>query len=294
MPQRFRLRPVRAATLLIVAALLAAVAAAPVDAAPPKRIAALTPFTANAVAQLGVRPVARGELLGGRDQVHPLLNGVRILQLSHPNGPNLEQLAALNPQVVLTTPTFRKGHAAMRRLGIRVMESDPASVQSVPREMQRIGVLLGRERQARKLANTQVRRINTAMKKVRRSPSVLLILGVGRTPFAFLADSWGGDLVRHAGGRLLTQGLRGSGGFARISNEVVVRRNPDIIIAVPHSETKNIPALARYLKTNPAWRNTRAMRTGRVYVSTGNSFLQAWTDVDRVIADVQTKYLKNR
>ncbi len=284
-------------TRTLLAALLATVvaltAATPATAAY-KRVAALTPFTANAMAQMGVKPVARGELLGGVDQVDPLLRGVRVLKLSHPNGANLEQLAQLNPQLVLTTPTFRKGAAGMKRLGMRVVESDPTSVAAVPREFVRVGKLIGRERQARTLANAQVRRINAVKRKAKRSPTVLVILGVGRTPYAFLANSWGGDLVRHAGGRLLTRGLSGSGGFARISNEVVVQRNPDIIIAVPHSETKNIPAMARYLKSNPAWRKTKAMRSGRVYVSTGNSFLQAWTDVDRVIADVQTKYLTNR
>lgn len=284
--------PHRLAAVLVLTACVASPAAA--AAAPPKRVAALTPFTANALAQLGVRPVARAELLGGNDRVDPLLRGVRVLKLSHPNGPNLEELAKLNPQVVLTTSTFRKGHAAMKRLGIRVVESDPRSVASVPKEWVRLGRLVGRERRARTLANRQAKRINAQTRKAKRSPTVLLILGVGRTPYAFLEDSWGGDLVRHAGGRLLTRGLRGSGGFARISNEVVVQRDPDIIIAVPHSEAKNITALARYLKTNPAWRKTRAMRNGRVYVSTGNSFLQAWTDVDRVIADVQKKYLKNR
>lgn len=273
-------------------AVLATPAAAP--AAATKRVVAITPFQANTLAQVGVKPLARGEVLGGSDRVDPLLRGVRVLKLSHPNGPNLEQLAQVNPQLVLSTPTFRRGHPAMRRLGMRVVESEPTSVSEVPRELVRLGRLVGRERQARTLAERQVRRINSVKRRAKRSPTVLVILGVGRTPYAFLADSWGGDVVRHAGGRLLTRGLRGSGGFARISNELVVRRNPDVIIAVPHSESKNIQAIARYMKTNPAWRNTKAMRRGHVYVSTGNSLLQAWTDVDRVIADVQTKFLKNR
>lgn len=282
-------------TRLVLAALLSSLAvpvAAP--AATTKRVVAITPFQANALAQVGVRPLARGEVLGGRDRVDPLLRGVRVLKLSHPNGPNLEQLARVNAKLVLSTPTFRRGHPAMRRLGMRVVESEPTSVAQVPRELVRIGRLVGRERRARAIANRQVRRINAVQRRAKRSPTVLVILGVGRTPYAFLADSWGGDVVRRAGGRLLTRGLRGSGGFARISNELVVRRNPDVIIAVPHSESQNIRAIARYMKTNPAWRTTKAMRRGRVYVSTGNSLLQAWTDVDRVIADVQTKFLKNR
>lgn len=281
-------------TRLLLAPLLAALAVPAAAQATTKPVVAITPFQANALAQVGVKPLARGEVLGGSDRVDPLLRGVRVLKLSHPNGPNLEQVAELNPRVVLSTPTFRRGHPAMRRLGIRVIESEPTSVAEVPREYVRIGRLVGRERQARALANRQVRRINAVKRRAKRAPTVLVILGVGRTPYAFLANSWGGDVVRHAGGRLLTRGLRGSGGFARISNELVVQRNPDIIIAVPHSESKNIRAIARYMKTNPAWKNTKAMRRGHVYVSTGNSLLQAWTDVDRIIADVQTKFLKNR
>ena len=122
---------------------------------------------------------------------------------------------------------------------------------------------------------------------------MLVILGIGRVPYAFLANSWGGDIVSRAGGRLLTDGLRAGDGFARISNETVVKRNPDIIIAVPHGSPKDMPRLAAYLRSNPAWRSTKAARKGRIYVSTGNSLLQPWTDVGRTIRDIRTKYLHN-
>ena len=77
----------------------------------PTRIAALTPFTANTLAELGVRPVAIGQTLGGHDRFDPRLRGVPTLALSHPNGPNLEQLAVRNPQLVLSAPIWRKGEA---------------------------------------------------------------------------------------------------------------------------------------------------------------------------------------
>ena len=90
---------------------------------------------------------------------------------------------------------------------------------------------------------------------------MLLILGVGRTPFAFLPNSWGGDMVRNAGGTLLTGGRNDRGGFARISDEVVVAEDPDVIIAVPHAAAKDIPSIARYLRSNPAWSTTRRCAT---------------------------------
>jgi iron complex transport system substrate-binding protein len=182
----------------------------------------------------------------------------------------------------------------MRRLHIDVRESEPTSVAEVPSETRRIGALVGRSAQADKVAKRQQRRIARAKRGVKRHPSVLLILGVGRTPYAFMPSSWGGDVVRQAGGRLLTEGLRASGAYAKISDEVIVSRDPEVIIAVPHGSTADIERLARYYADNPAWRTTRAVRNGRVYVATGNSLLQAFTDVHNTIRDVQVKFLRNR
>lgn len=279
---------------LIAAALVVVVAGAAPAAAAPRRVAALTPFTANTLAELGVRPVGVGHVLGGADRMSPKLGGVPRLALSHPNGPNLEQLAKLNAQLVLSAPVWRKGAAPMRRLGMRVVESDPRSVAAVPEETRRIGALVGRTRHANATAVRQEREIAAAKRGVKRHPSVLVVLGIGRSPYAFLENSWGGDVVRQAGGRLLTRGLRASGGFAKISNETVVARNPEVIIAVPHGNPSDIPRLADFLRDNPAWRTTRAARRNRVYVATGNSLLQAFTDAGRIIRDVQVKYLKNR
>jgi iron complex transport system substrate-binding protein len=265
--------------------------ALPAQAASPRRIAALTPFTANTLAELGVRPVAVGQTLGGYDRLDARLRGVPTLALSHPNGPNLEQLAVRNPGLVLSAPIWRKGTPGMRRLGMKVVESDPRSVHELIAQTRRIGALVGRSAAANRLAARQVAQIQAAQRAVRKHPKVLLIMGVGRTSYAMLTNSWGGDIVRRAGGRLLTEGLTASGGYARISDEAVVARNPDIIIAVPHGAPSDIPKLARDLASKAGWRTTKAARNRRVYVATGNSLLQAYTDPGRTIADVRTKFL---
>ena len=118
-------------------------------------------------------------------------------------------------------------------------------------------------------------------------------MGVGRTSYAMLANSWGGDVVRQAGGRLLTGGLTASGGYARISDEAVVARNPDVIIAVPHGAASDIPKLAKYLSNKAGWRATKAAKRHKVFVATGNSLLQAYTDPGATIRDVRTKFLGN-
>jgi iron complex transport system substrate-binding protein len=282
----------RARATLIVALLLLLVPAAQAVAAP-KRIVALTPFSANTLASLGVKPVAIGQTLGGGERFSSRLHGVRALPLAHPNGPNMEQLAQLRPKLVFSSPTWRKGAQTMRRLGMRVEEVDPYRVTDTGRAIERIGAIVGRAKQARGLAAQVARDVAGATRNIRRRPRVLVVLGVGRTPFAFLPNSWGGDLVTRAGGRLVTGGVRASGGFARISDEKVVEANPDVIIAVPHGSLKDLGKIEADLKRNRYWKLTNAGVSGRIHVSTDNSLLQAGTDVGWAIRQIRQRFLKN-
>jgi len=286
-------RPLRASLVAAVAAALALLAPLPAASAAAPRVVALTPFTANTVAALGIRPVAIGQVLGGHDRIDRRLRGVKVLPLAHPNGANIEQLAALRPNLVLSAPIWRKGEAAIRRLGIRVVESDPTSVGDVLTESQRLGAVLGRSARGRQIAARQRSEIIAAQRGIRRHPRVLLTLGVGRSTMAMLANSWGGDIIRYAGGQLITGGLRAGGGFAQISDEKVVKANPDVIIVLPHGNPGSLPKVADYMRNKPGWRRTNAARNHRVYIATGNSLLQAFTDPGRTIRDVRRSFLKN-
>jgi ABC-type Fe3+-hydroxamate transport system substrate-binding protein len=286
-------RRLRTAALLLVLAAPAVAAGPAAAAAPPKRVVALTPFTANTLAGLGVKPVAIGQTLGGNERFDAALRDAKVLPLSHPNGPNMEQLAALRPQLVFSSPTWRKGGQTMRRLDMRVEEADPTRLRDVGSAVARIGKLVGRERQARTLAKRLKDGIARATRGIEHRPRVLMVLGVGRTPFAFLPNSWGGDLVTRAGGKLVTAGAKAAGGFARISDEKVVEADPDIILAVPHANPDDLDDIKETMESNELWKLTAAGENRRIYVSMDNSLLQAGTDVARVIRTVRRQYLKN-
>jgi iron complex transport system substrate-binding protein len=276
------------------AALLGLVLCSPAAAAAaPPRIVALTPFAANTLVKLGVEPVAVGQTVGGRERISPKLKGVPVLPLSHPNGPNLEQIASLDPDLVLSSRTWAKGNESMGDLGIRVLVQEPFRLNGAFAQTRVIGGLVDRRRQAEAVVEKMKRDVAQARKGIVEHPTVMLILGVGRTPFVFLPNSWGGDLVTKAGGRLLTGGVTSSSGFERISDEVVVAEDPDVIVAVPHANEEDIPGLTEYLRTNPAWQSTTAVREGRIHISVDNSLLQAGTDVARTIRKVRRVYLEN-
>ena len=291
---RFHLLPIRAKGTAVLAALALVLALAlPAIAQARQRIVALTPFAANTLAHLDVMPVGIGQTLGGGERFSSKLNGVDVLPLSHPNGPNLEQLAALDPDLVLSAPTWAKGNRAMGNLGIRVVVDEPRTIAGAFADTYKIGMLVGRKAQARAQLKAMRRRVAIARRDITRHPKVMLILGVGRTPFMMLPNSWGGDILSKAGATLVTGGVSSNSGIERISDEVVVAENPDIIIAVPHARASDIPSLTAYLRDNPAWARTKAARTGRVYVSANNSLLQAGTDIARTIRHVRGAYLKN-
>lgn len=278
--------------LLAVCAVALAAVAAPASAAPPKRIVALTPFSANTLMSIGVTPKAIGQIVGEEDLYSSRLSKVDQLTLTHPNGPNLEKLALYNPDLVLSSPTWAKGHQVMKQLNIKVAVTEPQSVADVPAKVRAIGKLVGAEKRADAKAKEQQSAIDAAKKRAKPNrPKVLLILGVGRTPYAFLPNSWGGDLVTQAGGKLITEGLKGTGGFARISNEYVVQQDPDVIVAVPHGNAQDIGEITEYLSNNPAWANTRAVQNKRLWVATDDRLLQPWDKVGQSIRKVQTDYL---
>jgi iron complex transport system substrate-binding protein len=285
-------RPNRILLLVLATVVALAAASAPAQAAP-KRIVALTPFTANTLAGIGIKPVGIGQTLGGQKRLSKKLAGIRTLPLSHPNGPNMGQLARLNPGLVLSSHTWRKGVPAMRALDIKVVTSDPDRVADVAPEIRKIGKVVGRRKQARKLAAKVNADIAKARKGIKSSPRVLVLLGVGRTPFAFLPNSWGGDLVTKAGGDLITEGLSEPGGFARISDERVLELDPEVIIAVPHANEDDIPGIEKYMRENTIWKATTAGQSNRIFISKDNSLLQAGTDTGKVIRSVRSQFLEN-
>lgn len=289
--------PVLLASLVLTAALLAGSAGA---AGSSKRIVALTPFSANTLVGVGVKPVAIGAMAIGNKGMSPKLKGIKQLRLSHPNGPNMEQIAQIDPDTVLTSNEWRKGSQTMRDLAINVREMDATTAPAVPAKIRSIGYAFGAKKATDKLVAQTKAEYAFATKGTKKSPhpiktrpKVLMILGVGRTPFVFLNSSWGGSIAKAAGADLLGGNERGSGGFVKVSDEYVVQQQPDIILAVPHGNARDLTSIREHLLANPAWSTTPAVRNGKVYVTMDDALLQPNIDVGDTIKRVRTAFLKN-
>jgi iron complex transport system substrate-binding protein len=282
----------RAACLALV--VLAAALAAPAVADAPKRIVALTPFSANTLAALGVKPVAIGQTLGGDENFHRSLRRVRTLPLAHPNGPNMEQLASLRPGLVLSSPTWARGNRTMRSLDMRVEIPEPLTVLDMYDRIEDIAAMVDRERGGRRLVARIKREVSRASDDWKSRPRVMLVLGVGRTPYVFLPNSWGGYILQLAGARLVTADAESRSGFARISDEAIVAEDPDVIIGVPHARADDLEGIRDYMRSNETWKLTQAGQDKRIHVWGDDTLLQANLDVGSTISRVRARFLKNR
>lgn len=290
--------PTLALSALVAAMLVATTVAG--AAGSKKRIVALTPFSANTLVAVGVKPVAIGQMAVGKKGISPKLKKVRQLPLSHPNGPNMEQIAQIDPDVVLTSSEWRKGSQTMRDLAITVREMDATRALDVPKKIRSIGYAYGAKRLTDKLVKQTQSEITYATKgskknphPIKQRPRVLMVLGVGKSPYVFINKSWGGSIARAAGANLLGGNQSGSGGFVKVSDEFIVAQNPDIILAVPHGSAKDINAIADYWQNNPAWSTTNAVKNKRVHVAMDDAFLQPNVDVGDTIKRLRVAYLKN-
>jgi iron complex transport system substrate-binding protein len=281
----------RAACLAFV--LLAAALAAPATADAPKRIVALTPFSANTLAALGVKPIAIGQTLGGDENFAPSLRNVRTLPLAHPNGPNMEQLASLRPGLVLSSPTWTRGNRTMRTLDMRVEVPEPLTVRDMYPRIEDIAEMVDRERAGRKLVARIQREVSRATRDLKSRPRVMLVLGVGRTPYVFLPNSWGGYILQLAGARLVDAGAESRSGFARISDEAIVEADPEVIIGVPHANRDDLEGIRDYMRSNQTWKLTQAGQDNRIHVWGDDKLLQANLDVGSTVKRVRNRFLKN-
>ena len=281
----------RAACLAVV--LLAAALAAPATADAPKRIVALTPFSANTLAALGVKPIAIGDTLGGDENFARPLRNVRTLPLAHPNGPNMEQLASLRPGLVLSSPTWARGNRTMRNLDMRVEVPEPLTVLDMYERIEDIAAMVDRERAGRGLVARIKRQVSRASRDRKSRPRVMLVLGVGRTPYVFLPNSWGGYILQLAGARLVDANAESRSGFARISDEAIVAADPEIIIGVPHARRDDLQGIRDYMRSNETWKLTQAGRDNRIHVWGDDALLQANLGVASTISRVRSRFLEN-
>ncbi len=242
----------------------------------PKRVAVTTSFMVELIMACGLTPVARPDI--PPEFIYPLeAVDIPSFGVSHSAGPNLEQLAAARPDLVIFSPIYSQFLPSVEEtLGVPTLVHDVTTVDDVAAKMRAYGDLLGCEEQAEEAAQALDARIQALREGLPETgPSVFAIFGNIDAFLGFMPATYLGDIVSRMGGRLITEGdppwldrrsNRTNPQFTPFSMEKVVERDPDVILVVRHGG----PSQAREenfasLFDDPAWSGLRAVREGRIH-----------------------------
>ena len=185
------------------------------------------------------------------------LEAQKIRRIGDTMNPNIENIIALKPQIVLVSTasqieTFTK---TLDEQSIAVFVTNPNSLDDIYKSIFQIGEIFSREEKAgqivdelkRRVAEVEVRTSTAKVEKVFLQISKESLFTVGK-------DSFITDLINRAGGISITSNI--STAYLPISKETALALNPDAII-LSDSEDNREPS--------DVFKDSSAVKNGKVF-----------------------------
>ena len=205
----------------------------------------------------------------------PDAHDIPVVAVSHSAGPNLEQLAAVQPDLILTSPTYGRFAEPMQQaLDVPVLIYNVDTVEDVLEKIETLGTMAGCSVKAKSAADELRQKINGQQSDLPEAgPSVFGIFGTSESFLGFTSASYLGDMVNLLNASMITDGdppymyrARPDPAYTPFSLEKVVERDPNVVLVVRHGN----PNEAREenfsnLFSNPAWAGLTAVQDGRIH-----------------------------
>ncbi len=181
-----------------------------------------------------------------------------------PVNPNLEEVVKLRPDLILATSINRRETVdALDRLGLPVYITDPHSVDEMIASVERIGDVLGAEKNAAALAGDLRGRISDLDRRLAGTPARRALLVVWTNPLISIGrGTFVADAMRHAGARSVAETDEE---WPRINLEEMIRLQPEYLVFVGE-HTNDTREEISALRSRPGWRDLDALRQGRIAI----------------------------
>ncbi|RNC81311.1 MAG: ABC transporter substrate-binding protein [Phycisphaera sp.] len=241
--------------------------------APAERIVALSHYAVDPLIEMGVTPVARGDV---KFELTEKAEHIHAVSVRHGAGPNIEQVAALEADLIIVSIV----HAGFvdsieKATDVPVAVMDPTSLDDLTAEIRKLGTITGKE----KLADSVAVEIESQIESVLANhadcdETVYALFGAPGSFFAFLPNTYLGAMIDDVGGVLVAPGEENKTyrGFSAFSIESALAADPDVILLISHMAPE--PQL-QMLNSIPGWTSLRAVKEGRVYTLAEHQFVSA-------------------
>jgi iron complex transport system substrate-binding protein len=231
----------------------------------PARIISLTPSTTEILYGVGAfdRVVAVSDYCSYPPEVS------KLPRVGGWTNPNLEQLAALHPDLVVfwdSQAQFVKDK--IEQMGIHTLSVPSRTLEDAYTAIEQIGRATGNDAEARRLLDQTRASVDTVRVRTESLPRRRVLCVVDRVPgtlrdlYTAADGSFLAQLIQAAGGDTVSPPART--GWGKIQKEAVVALDPDIIIDLMMQKPEG--GLAE--DTQAVWKelsSLRAVREGRVY-----------------------------
>jgi len=222
----------------------------------PKRIISLAPSATSILYALGAEKSLIGVTRWCRD-VAPV-NGIPALGDCWRCNP--EEVAALKPDLVIGSVPY-KGEtvAALVRRGLTFLAMNPRTLADISADVEMLGRLLGREKQAQKFVGQMKSRMRAISARARKAVRRPRVYSESWPKPLMISPVWVEEMVGLAGGRFVP-----SPGGRMLEEREVLAAKPEIIIlawAACGMRVKPEKILRR-----PGWAGLPAVRNRQVFV----------------------------
>ena len=177
---------------------------------------------------------------------------------------NIEQIIALEPQVLLmsTMAQTEEQVAALEEAGIKVVVSDAQDIEGVYTALEMIGTLMGKEKEAEQVITT----MQVQFHELSESAS-----GQGKTVYFEVSPleyglwtagkgTFMNEIAEMLGMKNVFDDVEG---WAEISEEQVLERNPDYIVTITMYFGEG-PTPEEEIMARPGWENVTAVQNGAI------------------------------
>lgn len=185
-------------------------------------------------------------------------------------GPNVERIAELDPDILLTLSGTGDEYQAIEDLGIKIYNTiNINGIEGVYEEITNIGKIVGLEDKAEELNNNLEEGVDEIYSKVKdlsddERPRVFYIVWSEPLSSAGM-DTFINDIIKKSGGINILE-EDGLEGWPEYSMEVLIDRNPDIIIA----PIMAVAGDSSTIMEDQKFSSIDAVVNGRVYVVPDN------------------------
>ncbi len=178
---------------------------------------------------------------------------------------NIEQIIALEPQVLLmsTMAQTEEQVAALEDAGIRVVVSDAQDIEGVYTAISMIGALMGKEDNAASLVDGMKKSFAELQEKADGDGTKTVYFEVSPLEYGLWTAGKGTFMDEITNMLGLRNAFDDVEGWASISEEQVLERNPDYIVTITMYFGEG-PTPEEEIMARPGWENVTAVKNGAI------------------------------